>query len=254
MCLALLAATAVLAFGAATASPGSAAQQKLRPAAAAPVKVGVRYTIRKFVRRGNRVVAQGTAIARYAAPSGAVKTSRQPFTAAVAIRAHRVAKGNAQPAAAQRICPILDLTLAPLDLNLLGLMIHLDRVHLTITANSEGGLLGSLLCGLSNNRLTAITQQLTWAVTRSGLATNGIGAVVTLQPVVAGAGGGNATPNAMTPNVICDVLELTLGPLDLNLLGLMVHLDTVHLVITADSEGGLLGSLLCSLAGGAAPA
>jgi hypothetical protein len=44
---------------------------------------------------------------------------------------------------------------------------------------------------------------------------------------------------------ICTVLDLTLGPLDLNLLGLMVHLDTVHLVITADSEGGLLGSLLC---------
>jgi hypothetical protein len=49
---------------------------------------------------------------------------------------------------------------------------------------------------------------------------------------------------------ICNVLDLTLGPLDLNLLGLMVHLDTVHLVITADSEGGILGSLLCSLAGG----
>ena len=30
----------------------------------------------------------------------------------------------------------------------------------------------------------------------------------------------------------------------------MVHLDTVHLVITADSEGGILGSMLCSLAGG----
>src|SRR5215211_1261381 len=252
--LALLAATAALAFGASTASPATTAKQTLKSAAASPVKVGVRYQIKKFVRQGNRVVAQGTAIARYAAPSGAVKTSRQAFTAKVAVRGQRLVKGNAVPSAAQRICPILDLTLAPLDLNLLGLMIHLDRVHLTITADSSGGVLGNLLCGLSNNRLTAITQQLTWAVTRSGLATNGIGAVVTLQPVVAGAGGGNATPNAMTPNVICDVLELTLGPLDLNLLGLMVHLDTVHLVITADSEGGLLGSLLCSLAGGAAPA
>jgi hypothetical protein len=44
---------------------------------------------------------------------------------------------------------------------------------------------------------------------------------------------------------ICTVLDLTLGPLDLNLLGLMVHLDTVHLLITADSAGGILGSLLC---------
>jgi hypothetical protein len=49
---------------------------------------------------------------------------------------------------------------------------------------------------------------------------------------------------------VCEVLDLTLGPLDLNLLGLMVHLDEVHLLITADPEGGLLGQLLCSLAGG----
>lgn len=49
---------------------------------------------------------------------------------------------------------------------------------------------------------------------------------------------------------VCEVLELTLGPLDLNLLGLIVHLDQVHLLITADPEGGLLGQLLCSLAGG----
>jgi hypothetical protein len=48
--------------------------------------------------------------------------------------------------------------------------------------------------------------------------------------------------------VICP-LDLTLGPVDLNLLGLLVLLDTVHLTITADSEGRLLGSLLCSLAG-----
>ena len=46
------------------------------------------------------------------------------------------------------------------------------------------------------------------------------------------------------------MLDLVLGPLDLNLLGLMVHLDRVQLRITADPNGGLLGSLLCSLAGG----
>jgi hypothetical protein len=41
----------------------------------------------------------------------------------------------------------LDLVLGPLDLNLLGLMVHLDRVQLRITADPKGGLLGSLLCG-----------------------------------------------------------------------------------------------------------
>src|SRR3954447_989544 len=48
----------------------------------------------------------------------------------------------------------------------------------------------------------------------------------------------------------CQILDLTLGPLDLNLLGLMVHLDTVHLNITAQSgPGNLLGNLLCGVAG-----
>jgi hypothetical protein len=48
---------------------------------------------------------------------------------------------------------------------------------------------------------------------------------------------------------ICEVLHLELGPLHLNLLGLIVDLNQVVLDITADSAGGLLGSLLCSVAG-----
>lgn len=48
----------------------------------------------------------------------------------------------------------------------------------------------------------------------------------------------------------CEILDLTLGPLDLDLLGLVVHLDQVHLVITAESgPGNLLGNLLCGIAG-----
>ena len=47
-------------------------------------------------------------------------------------------------------CTILDLELGPLDLNLLGLEIHLNRIHLVIEANPQGGLLGQLLCGIAN--------------------------------------------------------------------------------------------------------
>ena len=47
----------------------------------------------------------------------------------------------------------------------------------------------------------------------------------------------------------CQILDLVLGPLDLNLLGLVVHLDTVHLNITAQQgPGNLLGNLLCAVA------
>lgn len=48
----------------------------------------------------------------------------------------------------------------------------------------------------------------------------------------------------------CQILHLELGPLDLNLLGLMVHLDKVVLDITAQQgPGNLLGNLLCGIAG-----
>ena len=48
----------------------------------------------------------------------------------------------------------------------------------------------------------------------------------------------------------CDVLNLVLGPLDLNLLGLKVHLDKVVLNVTAVAgAGNLLGNLLCAVAG-----
>jgi hypothetical protein len=48
----------------------------------------------------------------------------------------------------------------------------------------------------------------------------------------------------------CDVLHLELGPLDLNLLGLVVHLNQIVLDIDAQAgPGNLLGNLLCSVAG-----
>jgi len=48
----------------------------------------------------------------------------------------------------------------------------------------------------------------------------------------------------------CDVLHLELGPLDLDLLGLVVHLDRVVLDITAvPGAGNLLGNLLCAIVG-----
>ena len=46
------------------------------------------------------------------------------------------------------------------------------------------------------------------------------------------------------------ILHLELGPLDLDLLGLRVHLDRVVLDLTAvPGPGNLLGNLLCAIAG-----
>ena len=85
-------------------------------------------------------------------------------------------------------------------------------------------------------------------------------AVGTLSGVVRDAAGtviGNITNQILRLPVIlgqstatCEILHLELGPLDLNLLGLVVHLDQVVLDITAvPGAGNLLGNLLCAIAG-----
>jgi hypothetical protein len=65
---------------------------------------------------------------------------------------------------------------------------------------------------------------------------------------------GTVTRNIALPvniaQAACEILDLELGPLDLNLLGLVVHLDRINLEITAEpGPGNLLGNLLCAVAG-----
>ena len=246
--------TALLALAAAGASSGGATQPRFTTASAPAAKVNVRWTISRFAVRGRHLVAYGRALARYipGTAGGVASTSTMPFRAAVKRTA-----GNRGLAAATTICPVLTLDLQQLDLNLLGLQVHADRIFLTIKADSEGGLLGNLLCGLSKSgKLTTQAAQLNWAVRKSGLAVAGTGFTVSVAPVGTSDSGGTsaispyAATSAIVPLTLCPVLELTLGPLDANLLGLIVHLDQVHLTITADSEGGILGSLFCSVAGG----
>ena len=61
-----------------------------------------------------------------------------------------VQPGAAKTAAGKATCDILHLVLAPLDLDLLGLKVHLDKVVLDIVAQSGAGqLLGNLLCAVA---------------------------------------------------------------------------------------------------------
>jgi len=53
-----------------------------------------------------------------------------------------------------------------------------------------------------------------------------------------------------TTAVECSVLSLHLAPIDLDLLGLNVDTSEICLDVTATPGGGLLGDLLCGLAGG----
>jgi hypothetical protein len=63
-------------------------------------------------------------------------------------------------------------------------------------------------------------------------------------------GGTSAPAAAAAAAGTCSILDLTLGPLHLDLLGLVVDLNQVHLQITAEQgSGNLLGNLLCAVAG-----
>lgn len=63
-------------------------------------------------------------------------------------------------------------------------------------------------------------------------------------PFIAGA------RSAPAPQLVCPILRLSIGAIDLNLLGLTVHLNPILLIINAvPGPGNLLGNLLCAIAG-----
>lgn len=66
---------------------------------------------------------------------------------------------------------------------------------------------------------------------------------------VPGTGTGSFSGVPIDPPASCSILALTLGPLHLDLLGLVVDLNQVNLNITAvPGPGNLLGNLLCGVA------
>jgi hypothetical protein len=197
----------------------------------------VGFRIGKFVAHHKQLVAHGAVTAVVKTSDGATHSVSKPFTAVVRTRGFRTL--------AARTCAVLNLQLDKLALTLLGLNVNLDKVVLTISANPRGGVLGSLFCQLAHSKvkvrsLAAYARHLTAVTHRSGLAHSA---------KLLGVSTPFAGQQQSTTGAVCPILDLILGPLHLDLLGLIVDLNQVHLSITADPNGGVLGSLFCSLAG-----
>ena len=246
----VLAGAIALAVVAGTAQAGSSTRgTAARAATAQNGTMVVKFTVNRFVRVGKRLVAHGYAVARYTAPDGTITTNRQPYTARV-----RVGRGLTS---STTICPVLALDLEQLHLNLLGLIADLGKVTLTINANSDAGVLGKLFCSLVNSKasvssLKKSALRMTKAAKRYGLK-NGVASVSTpIAPPVVPTGAAGSTSPRSTAGLAqtCQVADLVLGPLHLELLGLIVDLSQVHLTITGDPAGGALGALFCQRAGG----
>ncbi len=119
----------------------------------------------------SRFAVQGGRLVALAALRDA--TGRVLATAAVPVDLTQTRVSSAYSSAAQGSCRILHLVLGPLDLNLLGLRIQLNRVVLDITAErGPGNLLGNLLCAITGildpPALTALANRLNELVAATG--------------------------------------------------------------------------------------
>jgi hypothetical protein len=151
-------------------------------------------------------------------------------------------------------CPILNLELGPIHLDLLGLNVDTSAICLDITAHAGQGLLGDLLCGVAN----LLNDGISLSDILGGLTAVDPAALVgALNDILGGVFGGLTAADVAgvsgTSPGACDILNLAIGPLDLNLLGLEVELDDceggpVTVDVTAEpGPGKLLGNLLCNL-------
>jgi hypothetical protein len=101
------------------------------------------YTIKRFVRRDGKLYSVGTLRGTLRGKSIRRTGVRMPASLADAASSSQIPPTGGA-------CQILNLTLNPIDLNLLGLRVRTSRIDLRIEAIPGGGLLGDLLCGIAN--------------------------------------------------------------------------------------------------------
>jgi hypothetical protein len=231
-----LARRAVVGALAAAAALPAASASAAPPAPAAPHTLRADVQITKFVVTKAGLGALGTASAKLAGNEARKKVT------------FSVNKGST--------CSILTLNLQQLQLKLLGLNLDTSAINLRITGETSRTL-GALFCRLAKSlKLGSASAARATAVTLNrrlhGKPLHAIRINSRLPVVTADA----AQAPATAPG--CAVLDLVLGPLNLDLLGLVVDLygpdrsKPVEVHVTADPAAGVLGAVFCKLANGQA--
>lgn len=163
---------------------------------------------------------------------------------------------------AEGACDILNLEIGAIDLNLLGLQVQTSDICLSITGDPDGGLLGSLLCSIADLNVGDVLDlgglgdqldDLLNGVDGEGGLIDLLNGVLEDPELGLLSGGEGIAAQQVGDGAATDILNLSLGPVDLTVLGLNVYLDNcdggpVTVDITAQSGGGLLGNLLSSIA------
>jgi hypothetical protein len=96
------------------------------------------FNITQFIAQNGQLLAVGTLTGTVTnLVTGAVTTISQTILAPL-----QAAAGS---------CSILHLEIGPIDLNLLGVVVHADKIVVDVSAQSgPGNVLGNLLCGVAN--------------------------------------------------------------------------------------------------------
>ncbi|MFL5829657.1 MAG: hypothetical protein ACJ76X_07055 [Solirubrobacteraceae bacterium] len=213
---------------AAVVAPSASASSSTIVARSSRLSVAAKITSFRATAAG--VVANGTLTGKL---SSGTSVSRDSAPVRFAV----VAAGR------NRRCNVITLRLAPLDLELLGVRVQTSHISLDVYA-LRGRVLGDLFCALSHAKVTFPRAASVARALNSRLHGRSLPVFATSEPVAGAA------------QMSCQVLKLVLGPLHLDLLGLVVDLygktkaDPVVVTITAIPSQGLLGQLLCGLAGG----
>jgi len=116
------------------------------------------FTIKRFVQTADGVEAVGTLAGKLKNRPVVRRGVHVPATIADGAPTARAAQTTNPIPPTPNACQVLSLVLGPLDLNLLGLRVRLNQVRLLIeavpsagnTGGQAGGLLGDLLCGITN--------------------------------------------------------------------------------------------------------
>jgi hypothetical protein len=266
----LLCVFAVLAAAARPADASPTASPTAPGAGASKVAgtLSARMVINRFRAIGKRVVGYGTVISTYKDPAGVTSVKRKPFRLAIRERHTRQQQGwsGVQQAPAP-LCHVLLLEVGEVDLTLAGLHAILrafnpgEPIQVRIQADREGGVLGRLFCDLAEgagalstrSRAVYAARTLT-ARTKGSTVMRAKATVYAPERSASGAGNsysaqGGATPNApQAPMQVaeCDVLHLVIGPIHLDLLGLVVDINKVVLDLKG-IPGTLLGDIFCQL-------
>jgi hypothetical protein len=214
--------------------------------------VSTRMVINRFRAVGRKVVGRGTVISTFRNAAGVKSVKRKHFW--IRIREARLQQQQQQ----QELCHILFLELGEVDLTLAGLHAILraadpsQPIQLRLQADRTHGILGRLFCDLAEAGGTVATpakaQRAARTLTRRLKAHTimRVRATIYAPSHRMGATARASSPQGVQQEAECEVLHLVLGPVHLDLLGLVVDLNKIILDLKA-IPGTLLGNIFCQL-------